>query len=151
MQTIFFFCLRSCEYTKIAYHQRTVQFRFKYLQFHDKHGTIPQDAPDYISLSTKAVTSFLDTHKKSFRVESSTIDTTGVLHGKPVPAATHRYLHLWAYYTPLDTLNCSYYPILSSPAKLVRSLQITSLIRSHTAKIGFNNWVSTPIELEPTH
>ena len=127
IQIALFFCLRSCEYTKTVSHQRTVQFRFKDLQFHDKHVIIPQDTPDYIFIFTKAVTLFLDTQKNFIQGESSTMETTGVLHGDPVLDVVCRYIHLWDNHTPPDTFICSYYLTPSSSPKTIRSRQIACL------------------------
>ena len=61
IQTTIFFCLRSCNYTNTNSHRRTVQFRFKDIQPHDKEGVIPQDAPAEVFLQSRTVTLFLDT------------------------------------------------------------------------------------------
>ena len=68
-----FFCLRSCEYTKTNSHRWTIQFQFKYMQFHEKEGVIPHDAPAKVFLQSRAVTLFLDTQKKNVRGESTTM------------------------------------------------------------------------------
>ena len=78
-------------------------FRFKDLQFHGKHGIIPQHAPYHIFLSTKAITLFLDTQKNPVRVESSTTEANGVLHDDLIPATVHMYLNLQAHHDPPDT------------------------------------------------
>ena len=40
-----FFYLRSCKYTKTPPHRRTIQFRFRNLQFNNNNGIIPYNAP----------------------------------------------------------------------------------------------------------
>ena len=142
-----FFCLCSFEYTKTASHRRTVQFRLKDLQIHDKHSITPHDAPDHIFLSTKAITLSLDTQKNSVRGESSSMEATGVLHGDPVSAAARRYLHLRANHAPPNTPICSYYPTISLSPQPIKSRQITSLLRLHAAKIGFQRLGFYPHEI----
>ena len=57
----FFFCLRSCDYTKTNSHCRTTQFKFQDMQFHDANGVIPTDAAAYFFRSDLVITLFLDT------------------------------------------------------------------------------------------
>ena len=52
-QIALFFCLRSCEYTQTNSHRRTVQFRFKDMQFHDKDGVISQEAPAKVFIQSR--------------------------------------------------------------------------------------------------
>ena len=82
-----FFCLRSCEYTKIHSHRCTTQFRFCDIQFHDDGGVIPSQAPAKVFLATTAVTLYLDTQKNCVRGESCTMEATGLPHGDAVTAA----------------------------------------------------------------
>ena len=83
---VLFFCLRSCEYTKTNSHRRTTQFRFQDMQFHDANGVILTDAAADVLLVALAITLLLDTQKNCVHGESSTMDTTGLLHGYSVPA-----------------------------------------------------------------
>ena len=71
IQLALFFCLRSCEYSKTSSHRRTTQFRFRDLQFHNKNGVIPRDAPNHVFMAATAVTLFLDTQKNCVRGESN--------------------------------------------------------------------------------
>ena len=41
VQIGFYFCLRSCEYTKTNSHRHTTQFCLRDMQFQDNRGTIP--------------------------------------------------------------------------------------------------------------
>jgi hypothetical protein len=150
IQIVLLFCMRSCEYTNTVSHRHTVQFRFKDIQFHNEHGIIPQYTPDHIFLFTKAFTLFLDTQKNSVQGESSTIESTGVLHGDLVLANAHMHLHLRANHAPPDIPICSYYHTPSSLAKSIRSHQITSILRSHTAKTRFQQLGFYPHEIR-TH
>lgn len=140
-----FFCLRSCEYTKTSSHRRTVQFRYKDMQFHDAQGIIPHDAPDEVFLAAWAVTLFLDTQKNCVRGESSTMEATGIPFGCPVVASAHRYLHLRQHNAPPDIPICTYY-VNGSP-RCVNSRQITALLRLHAAKIGFQKLGFYPHEI----
>ena len=136
IQIALFFCLRSCEYTKTNSHRRTVQFRYKDMQFHDSRGIIPHDAPDAEFLAAWAVTLFLDTQKNSVRGESSTMEATGLTNGDPVVAAAHRYLHLRRHNAPPETPICTYYT-QAIPCS-VNSRQVTALLRATATKIGFH-------------
>ena len=76
VQIGFYFCLRSCEYTKTNLHRRTTQFRLRDIQFQDICGTIPFDAPDYRLLNILVVTLFLDTQKNYIWGESIYMEKT---------------------------------------------------------------------------
>ena len=84
IQIALFFCLRSCEYTKTNSHRWTFQFILKYMQFHEKEGFIPHDAPAKVFLQVRAVTLFLDMQKNSARSESTTMEATDPKHRNPV-------------------------------------------------------------------
>ena len=56
-----FFCLRLCDNTKTNSHRRTIQFRFRDMQFHDDDGVIPAKAPAKVFQAASAVTLYLDT------------------------------------------------------------------------------------------
>ena len=71
-----------------------VQFRFKDMQFHDKEGVIPHDAPTKVFLQAQTVTLFLDTQKNSVRGKYTTMEATNLKHGNTVSAAAWRFLHL---------------------------------------------------------
>ena len=142
-----FFCLRSCEYTKTSSHKRTVQFRFRDLQFHDDQGVIPFDAPDARFLAALAVTLFLDTQKNSVRGESSTMEATGLPHGDPVVAAAQRFLHLRHHQAPLDTPICTYYATSVTAASSVTGREITSTLRHCAAKMGYQRMGLYPHEI----
>ena len=51
------------------------------MQFYDTNGVIPPDAAVDMFLSALVITMFLDTQKNCVRGESSTMETTGLLHG----------------------------------------------------------------------
>ena len=45
IQIVLFFFLQSCKYTMTNSHQRMVKLRSKDMQFHDKEGVTPPNAP----------------------------------------------------------------------------------------------------------
>ena len=79
------------------------------MQFHDKEGVIPHDAPTKVFLQAQTVTLFLDTQKNSVWGESTTMETTDLNHGNPVSAAARRFLHLRSYQADPDTNIYSYF------------------------------------------
>ena len=87
IQIALFFCLRSCEYTKTNSHRWTFQFILKYMQFHEKEGVIPHNAPTKVFLQSRVVTLFLDTQKNIVRGKSTTMEATDLKHRNPISAA----------------------------------------------------------------
>ena len=68
---VFYFCLRSCEYTKCTSHQRTVQFRpLMDFVFFVGDRLLPADAPIEHFQHTTQIVLTLDKQKNSIRVES---------------------------------------------------------------------------------
>ena len=101
-----FFCLCYCEYNKTNSHRHTTQFRFQDMQFHDDNGVIQPDTDTDVFLATLEITLFLDNQKDCVCGESSTMESTCILHGDPVIACARRYLHLWNNNYPPDTPIC---------------------------------------------
>ena len=137
IQIALFFCLRSCEYTKTASHRRTTQFRFQDMQFHDKNGVIPGDAPDQAFLDAWAVTLFLDTQKNCVRGESTSMEASGLRHGDAVSAAARRFIHLRTNKATPDTPICTYYTSLGATPSAIPSRHITATLRTAATKLGF--------------
>ena len=104
-----YFCLRYYEYTQTSSHCRTVQFRYKDMQFHAQRDILPQDEPVSEFLATWSDTFFLDTQKNLVRGEYLTMEATGVPNGDPPVAVAHRYFHLRHHDTSLDTPNFTYF------------------------------------------
>ena len=132
-----FFFLRSCEYTKTNSHRRTTQFLFQYMQFHDANGLIPPDAASNVFLAASEINLFLDTQKNCFRRESFTTDSTGLLHGDPVPACARRYLHLGNNNAPPDTTIYNYYVSMGAAPKSVTRKNVVELLWASDKQIGF--------------
>ena len=124
------FCLRYCEHTKTNSHRRTTQFLFQYMQFHDANGLIPPDAASNVFLAASEINLFLDTQKNCFRRESFTTESTGLLHGDPVPACARRYLHLGNNNAPPDTTIYNYYVSMGAAPKSVTGTKIVDLLRA---------------------
>ena len=93
-QIALLFCLRSCKYTKAQYHRRTVQFRFRDLQFHEENGIIPHNAPSKLFLHAQVVTLFLDTKNNCVREDYTTIKATDLEHGNTASSDACRFLQL---------------------------------------------------------
>ena len=109
MQICLYFCLRSCEYTKINSHRRTTQFCLRGIQFQDTRGTIPFDAPDSRLPNALVVTLFLDTQKNSVCDESISMENTRLPSGCPVVACARHFLHLRDHDADLNTPMCVYF------------------------------------------
>ena len=139
-----FFCLCSFEYTKTASHRRTVQFRLKDLQIHDKHSITPHDAPDHIFLSTKAITLSLDTQKNSVRGESSSMAT----QFRPLHAGISTCGPIMLHQTLPSVPTILPYHRHHSPSSPARSLPSSVYTQ---LRLDSNAWDSTPMKLEPIH
>ena len=109
IQIALYFCLRSCEYTKVQSHVRTTQFRMRDVQFHDVGGVLPYNSPAAEIRRALAVTLFLDNQKNGVRADSITMEASGVPFGCAVGGAASRFLHLRAHGADLDTPLCTYY------------------------------------------
>ena len=94
IQIYLFFFLRSCKSTKTESHRRAVQFCFCNLQFHDKNGMIPLNAPSKLLIRTCDIYLFLDTHKNCFQEDSTTMEATNLDRGNPLYTAARHFLHL---------------------------------------------------------
>ena len=147
IQLALFFCLRSCEYSKTSSHRRTTQFRLRDLQFHNKNGVIPRDAPDEAFLTATAITLFLDTQKNCVRGESSTHEATGFIHGDPVTAGARRFIHLRSNNADPDTPICCFFATPTSPIASVNSQHITDTLRIAAKKLGFQMLGFLPHEI----
>ena len=101
-----FFFLRSCKYTKINSHRRTVQFLLKDLLFHDADGVIPHYAPSKTFIRARSVNLFPDTQNNSVWGESTTMEATNLAHGGPISAADQHILHLCSHHAKPDTTIC---------------------------------------------
>ena len=142
IQTRLYFCLRSCEYTKISSHRRIVQFHYKDMQFHDQQSSILHNAPDSEFFDTWADTLFVDIQKNSVQGEYSTMEATGVPDGDPVVAAAHMYLHLRSHDACPNTPICIYFTYTIPHS--VNSRPITALLRLDATKIGCQTLVFKP-------
>ena len=87
IQISLFFFLRSCKSTNTQSHRHAVQFFFRDLQLHDENGIIPHNAPSKLLIRTRDIYLFLDTHKKCFQEDSTTMEATNLDCGfPPLPA-----------------------------------------------------------------
>ena len=98
------------------------------MQFHEKEGVIPHDAPTKVIIQARAVTLFLDTQKNSVRGDSTTMEVTDLKQGNPVSAAAQRFLHLRQHNPYLDTTVYSYFTATGAFPKSVTSTNIVSLL-----------------------
>ena len=147
IQIAIYFCLRSCEYTKVTSHTRTTQFRFRDIQFHDAAGILPFDAPAARIRRATAVTLYLDTQKNSTRGESITMEATGIPFGCAVGAAAERFLHLRNNDADLDTPICTYFPSNRGTGKSITSSNVVQILRLWAAHIGFQRLGFRPMEI----
>ena len=148
IQTTIFFCLISCKYTKNNSHRRTVQFRFKDMQLQDKEGVIPQDAPTEVYLQAQTVNLFLDTQKNSTRGEFTTAEATSLKNGNPVSAAAWHFFYFRQHIADPGTTICSNFPATGTFPKRVTITNIVSLLRLHSANLGFQCLGFYPCNIE---
>ena len=75
------------------------------------------------------------------------MDSTGLLHGDPIPACAQRYPHLRKSNAPPDTTICDYYVSMCTAPKSVTGTNIVDILRSTAKHIGFQRIGFSPYEI----
>ena len=76
------------------------------------------------------------------------MDSTGLLHGDPIPACAQRYPHLRKSNAPPDTTICDYYVSMCTAPKSVTGTNIVDILRATAKHIGFQRIGFPPYKID---